>query len=293
MFKRLTLTAFQCHEQLDLGLARITVLIGQNDSGKSAVVRALKWLALNQWDGMKDEFIHWDHKQAMVELVTDKHTITRIKGGGKNLYVLDGNEMLAGIKVPDLVQAAVNMKESNFQNQNDPAFWLMLSNNQAAQALNEIFNLSSIDSALQRIAAEKRQAKTKVVVCKERLLKAKKVKKELDWTTEADAELTKVEMLAKQLAIKSKQKLKLEDRLKQLEEIELVMANASHVIELGELAMTTHERLAKLDVKINQIKRILALEETCQATAKTLKQKETKLKELLKVCPMCGRSSPK
>jgi len=72
--KKLVLENFQVHPKLSLDLdPHITCIIGPSDVGKSAVIRALRWLCQNVPDGA--EFIRDGTKQAIVTLQADGKTI--------------------------------------------------------------------------------------------------------------------------------------------------------------------------------------------------------------------------
>ena len=88
----LTLENFQAHEKLELDFgSSITVLRGASDVGKSAVLRALRWICQNDIAG--DEFIRYGTKQAVVTLTIktgkETHEIVRVRGKGENSYKLE------------------------------------------------------------------------------------------------------------------------------------------------------------------------------------------------------------
>ena len=91
MFKRITIKNFQAHKKLELSFdPHVTTIVGPSDVGKSAVIRAIAWLATNRPSGT--EFIRDGAKTAIVELEIDGHTIRRERSKSLNLYVLDGQE---------------------------------------------------------------------------------------------------------------------------------------------------------------------------------------------------------
>ena len=51
MISRIVIHNFQCHKDLDLDLGRSTVLAGNSNSGKTAVLRALYWVLYNTPSG--------------------------------------------------------------------------------------------------------------------------------------------------------------------------------------------------------------------------------------------------
>src|SRR4051812_38242007 len=99
-FRSLVLKNFQKHKLLKIQFSpHITTIKGRTDRGKSSILRALKWLCLNNLIG--NEFIRTGSSKAKVGLSVKDHRIVREKGAS-NLYVLDGKEFRAfGSKVPD------------------------------------------------------------------------------------------------------------------------------------------------------------------------------------------------
>lgn len=86
--KRIELTNFQSHSKTIIEPApagQLTVITGQSDSGKTAVIRALKWFLYNQPQG--DEFTRIGCSMARVTLdYADGQTAVRERTRGTNRY---------------------------------------------------------------------------------------------------------------------------------------------------------------------------------------------------------------
>lgn len=171
MLQRLRLHNFQRHSRLDIEFdPQVTVLVGKTDAGKSAVLRALKWLMLNRPRG--DAFIRNGSERCKVMLLCDGHTISRSKGKS-NQYKLAGQVFKAfSNDVPEPVAQLLNAGSLNFQDQHDPSFWFHLTSGQLAQELNAIVDLSVIDRFLARLHSKLRKAKSTVDVSQTRLREA-------------------------------------------------------------------------------------------------------------------------
>ena len=86
MIKEIDIVNFQSHKSTHLDLVPgVNVIVGASDSGKSAIIRALRWLIWNRPVG--DAFIsHWADG-GFVNIVTDQmDVIQRAKGPGGNQY---------------------------------------------------------------------------------------------------------------------------------------------------------------------------------------------------------------
>jgi len=185
MLERISLKGWQRHETLTIKFdPRITTITGPSESGKSAIVRALKWLCLNQWNGEAVDINH-NCSVAKIKLWIDGHEITR-KKGVSNLCRLDNSKFRAvGKDVPEPIANLLNVTELNFADQFDPHFWLSASAGQVSKELNAIIDLDIIDKAIARSSSEVRRAKSELEVCRKRLKEVKTQKEELAWVPQA------------------------------------------------------------------------------------------------------------
>jgi chromosome segregation ATPase len=177
---------FQAHKHLVLGLSpTLTTIKGPTDAGKSAVLRALRWVCLNDMPGV--EFIKEGTKRVSVALhVTDGSgahaVITRIKSkdGSVNTYALDDREYKAfGQGVPADIAQGLALSEINFQGQHDPPFWFSDTAGEVSRKLNSVIDLSIIDTTLANIGSAVRSAQERKSLCEERLVSAKNLLEEL------------------------------------------------------------------------------------------------------------------
>ena len=142
MIKKLRIKNFQKHKSIDIEFDdHITSIVGPSDSGKSALIRALKWVITNKPNGM--EFIREGSKKCSVRIETDNHKITRSRGT-ENTYHLDKEVFHAfGNNVPKEIIDSLRMDEINFQGQHVSPCWLNESAGQVSRNLNQIVNLGN------------------------------------------------------------------------------------------------------------------------------------------------------
>ena len=157
MLECLKIKNFQTHKSLIVPFGEhVTTIVGPSDCGKSAVLRALRWVCFNQPNGKS--FIRDGADFAKAQVTVDGHTVTRIRGK-TNRYVLDGKDLVSfGVGVPDPVASLLNMGPDNFQRQHDPAFWFSDSPGEVSRKLNTIIDLGIIDTALTHAGREVRRA---------------------------------------------------------------------------------------------------------------------------------------
>ena len=173
MLESLELFNFEAHERRLIEFSpTLTTLCGKTDSGKSSIVRALRWVTMNVPAGTP--FMRWGTAYVRAILKFDGHLLIR-RAGDKNVYKLDGKKSAAfGRNVPDGIASLLNISDLNFQRQIEGPFWLSQSAPQVSRELNAIIDLGVIDEVMAYVASKARQAKAAVEVCQERIDSAQK-----------------------------------------------------------------------------------------------------------------------
>lgn len=195
MIKGIIIRGFQAHKKRKIPFTQgVNTIVGSTDKGKSAIIRALRWVMKNDLKGI--DFINWDSKEAKISIRVDKSTITRTRSKSNNLYSMDKEEYKAfGTDVPDAISEHLRVSDVNFQSQMDAPFWFGLSGPETSRRLNQIINLSVIDSSMSNIASKVRECQSVVTLTTSRLEEAKIKKKETEFAEEMDEELAVVEDL--------------------------------------------------------------------------------------------------
>ena len=88
MITRIKIEDFQSYQNIEIFPGQTTIIVGRNNSGKTAILRALRLVFFNHPDG--SDFVRYGAKNATVEIEYDNHIIKRIKGK-QNIYELDGS----------------------------------------------------------------------------------------------------------------------------------------------------------------------------------------------------------
>jgi len=139
----------------------ITTIVGPSDSGKSAIIRALRWALLNE--GVGAGFVRSGAKSASVIVSVGGRKITRAQSSSDNVYELDGRAFRGfGRDVPAPVAEAARIKPINFQGQHDLPFWLSETAGEVSRQLNQLVDLELIDQTLSRLAAEIRKVQSDI-----------------------------------------------------------------------------------------------------------------------------------
>jgi len=173
--KSITLKNFQAHKEAVIVLSPgVTTIVGATDKGKSAILRAVRWVALNDIPG--NEFIREGAKKTEVtlEIVAGKQSFTvvrtKAKEGPGNTYTIGEKEFKAvGQGVPSDISNLLQLNEINFQAQLDSPFWFCETGGGISRKLNSVIDLSVIDTALEKAGAGVRQATERRSICEARL----------------------------------------------------------------------------------------------------------------------------
>lgn len=156
MINSLDVRNFQSLRTVHLDLGPFTVIVGDSNCGKSALVRSIQALASNV---RGSSIVTHGYKLASVSAVTDSATVTFVKGDGQGCYRLAeaGGEKeftkLAG-EVPAQVSEALELdpvKEGmslNFAPQHEPPFLLTSSGSVVARTLGELTKVSTVLEAV-------------------------------------------------------------------------------------------------------------------------------------------------
>jgi len=161
MIKKLTIQNFQSHEFSELEFSEnVNVVVGNSDSGKSSIIRALKWLVFHKPSG--DEMrSHWGGKTS-VELITDDCTVIKSKDKEQEYILGDTHFKAFGTNVPDEITKALNLSDINLQQQLDQSFLLSETPGNVAAHFNKVAKLDKIDTGLQNVNSEIRELTTSI-----------------------------------------------------------------------------------------------------------------------------------
>jgi DNA repair protein SbcC/Rad50 len=168
MFRKIVIKNFQSHKKSILNLdPGVNVIIGSSDTGKTAILRALRWLVWNRPQG--EAFRSNWGGDTSVKIYTEENVIKRVRGFQNQYYVnkLELNAVKA--EVPAEVSTILNMEEVNLQTQFARPFLLDSSSGEVAQYFNQTVHLDKIDSSVRSIQHWVRQLNQDIESNKSRL----------------------------------------------------------------------------------------------------------------------------
>jgi len=150
MIKKLEIQNFQSHKNTELTLAPgVNVIVGATDSGKTAIIRALRWLIWNRPSG--EAFRSNWGGDTVVDIEADNHHWSRLKGKQNHYHYNGGTFAAFGAGVPEEVSKSLNIDDINLQMQLDSPFLISASAGETASYFNRIAHLDQIDIGLKNI----------------------------------------------------------------------------------------------------------------------------------------------
>ena len=160
MLKSVTIENFQSHKNTTLDLTSgVNVIVGQTDAGKSALFRAIVWGLFNRprGEGFRSHWAGKEPAKVTIEL-TDGTTIQRVRGNGINEYHLNDSVFEAfGHDPPEEILKAHGIDNRlSIQSQIDPFFLLQSTPGDVAAYLNQVAQLSDIDTVNKNLASHSR-----------------------------------------------------------------------------------------------------------------------------------------
>lgn len=266
MVEKIKIFNFQSHTKSELKfVCGVNSIIGQSDSGKSAILRALNWVINNKPRG--DAFITHGHKEVCVELYLKNYCVSRIKSDSVNSYCLNAQEYKAfNHDVPDEINNILNFSELNIQYQQDKPFLLSESSGEVSRVLNKIIDLQGIETALSNIEKIKRNYKNKKENYKKNIEKIEKDIERYNFLSEFEIKLN--DLIEKEKNYNKKLKNyefirdlleKIRDLLKKISKIKTILNyehNINSLIEKNKKTDSKKEQKYKLEKFIYSIKKI-------------------------------------
>ena len=329
MITKIEIKNFQSHKNTVLEFDKgVNVICGESDNGKSAVIRAIRWVVENQPQGTEKINSNWneDFKEPLsVKLYTEKGYVERIRDKKRNGYNIckNGEKEIVldaiGKGVPKEVTDFLNVSDVNFQFQLDPPYLLTKSAGEASKYLNEIVHLDSIDKIMSIADSDKRQLSSEQKIVESDIKKLEEELKNTEWIDEAERLYTRVskydehisssndELIGLNEQISEHESLKIVDLTKQKELVEKIESiSIPDISELDEDIKEYEESAAKI-IDLSKPEKLIERIESISIPDiseldEDIKEYELRNEEILKlnkereelkarmpaICPYCG-----
>lgn len=298
MIKSLDITSFRQHKNLTFNFCPgVNVIAGDSAAGKSAALRALRWTLLNKPQG--NSIFPQDDTLAEVSVRIDSHQIARKRTSSINQYDCNGN-ILKSFKtnVPEDIQKIVNLEDFNFQLQFDKYFLLEDSAGEVAAKLNDVADLSIIDTSIQKVNKILVQSNTEAVTQQIEELTQQILDYET-YETELDL-LTSLINKVKHIEIRKNKVQDLQSLCSQVKVIEQSMQSFLHNLPLETQVKDLQNKFTALTDRKNNLQYLQSQMKSYKAKRAEIELQQQKItrinirieeqKKILNICPTCGRA---
>jgi DNA repair exonuclease SbcCD ATPase subunit len=301
MISSLVLQNFQSHKKTILNFhENVNAIIGQSNSGKTAILRGLFWAIYNRPSGLS--FIsYWNRDKKGNPLkstyseINNGSSIKRIRNIELNGYKVNKDTLEAvGLDVPEQVSKLLNLSEVNIQKQMDAPFLLSESASEVARFLNKEIRLDLIDKILSNAESKRRKYNSDI---KQYEIEISEIEKELEkFEILEEAERLNTQLNEVEILIES-----IEDKIEGLELLKVDYQKYVKIIQnyvkipfknieeiISELDSIKKE---ENDIK-EQIETLEDYKENYDSEIEKVKKNNTLIKQLEKempdTCPICG-----
>jgi exonuclease SbcC len=231
MIQSLQINNFQSHKASYLEFDKgVNMIIGSSDSGKTAIIRALRWLAWNrpQGDSMRS---HWGG-ETKVELFTDDAHIVRIRDKQDEYILGDTHFRAIRTEVPKEIQDALNLTELNLQLQLDRPFLIDNTPGEVAVFFNKVARLDKIDLGNQNVNRWIKELNQSVESLKTQVENTEQELTKFDHLEKFEAEVEVLESLDKRLTSLNNSHNKLAGIISDNQQIIDVLAGYSELTDM-------------------------------------------------------------
>ncbi len=281
--KRVILENFQSHKYTVVDLdSRLNVIVGPSDSGKTAILRGIKWALYNEPSG--DYFIREGESECAVTIIfSDDTKIKRYRSKSKNTYYLydelDTELKFEGFgtNVPDEILEATGIKKIlldksvsktiNISDQLEGAFLLSEKGSIRASSIGYLVGVDIIDDALKETLRESRSLSNNKRIIDDNIIKLEKDLSKYDYLDALSKKVSKLENIFNKIDYKEKQLVKYKEILLKTSEIkaETLKLNiylkklrnfhdAEHLFSNIELKLIKYKQLNKQNLSLKKTK---------------------------------------
>lgn len=264
MLRTLSIKNFQSHKDSTLEFhPNVNVIVGLSDSGKSAIIRSLRWLIWNRPSG--DSIRSKWGGETSVHLETDTDKIVRWRHDYENAYRFNTQMDFKAIKsdVPEEIVKALNISEINLQRQLDAPFLLSSTPGEVAQHFNRVANLDKIDTSIQKINGQIRELTNTIKFTEQQIEKQKEELKQFEHLEKFEMDVEVLEELDKRRT----------NKLRDLSRLKTLFLN----IQYKQKEIDDASGILKLEPEVNKILQLFERVKDLSSTCSTL---QTDIKEL-------------
>uniref|UniRef100_A0A6M3IWJ4 Putative ATPase domain containing protein n=1 Tax=viral metagenome TaxID=1070528 RepID=A0A6M3IWJ4_9ZZZZ len=254
MIDSLHIKNFQAHSDLKLEFdPHVTTIVGRSDVGKSAIIRALRWVVTNQPSGLA--YIKHGTKEAQAILTVDGKRIVRERSKTKNSYDCESTQYNAiGTDIPDKVSNLLKIGDVNFQQQHDAPFWFSETAGEVSRQLNRLVDLEIIDASMGNAARTLAECRAAANESETRLIEAKSDRKRLRFVPRLCADYDAIRTLEIEMGQTTQKCVRLNGLVVDAESSNQRVKNSTRAILGASRALVGGDELVNLAEKVSRLR---------------------------------------
>jgi len=266
VLKQIAISNFQSHKYTKIVFTPgVNAIVGRSMTGKTAILRALRWVVENRPTGFRFKRHDADKPTSVTIETMEGYRVTLRKTANNSTYVVKDPEgninrfSKFGTDVPDLVKEVLNISEINLQKQLDAPFLITSSGGEIAKAINRITKADDADKWVSELGTAIRDARRDVKTIDNDIDEIKEELSELDGLDDVKSALEKAKKTKTESERASGKWIKLE-KLKR--ELEAVVEKLYIYVDLRKVVFSFKKAQAiidELDLKQNTIQTADAL----------------------------------
>lgn len=267
---------------------RVTIIAGRNGAGKSAVVRALRWLFLcDGSDGLRQHGA--EYVKVLARFEGDRSAARKI--GKERYYQVDDQKIVAtGRSVPEAVCHLSGLSPLNFQVQHDGLFWVSSSAGMIGKEVGRLSGIQPIVKAMDIARGELRELKAKVKFHTEASDESQTYLEDTKWVDEALFSMQEQEQIEVELRELTNKIAIITQKVSTVRKFTISGMSEDELRGMSEAAHQMSEafqQLLKRDTEVRQVcQRHLNLQKEVERDRSILEQLRDSSRSI-KTCPAC------
>ncbi|SHG94347.1 AAA domain-containing protein [Anaerosphaera aminiphila DSM 21120] len=276
---KLELNNFQSHENSTIEFDRgLNVILGNSDSGKTAVLRAIKWALYNEPLG--NYFIREGSKYVSVSVYFNTGAIVRrYRSASKNTYYLkkfNGEEFTFdgfGIDVPKEIKEEIGMYKINLDNketsiiniseQLEGPFLLNEKSSLRASAIGRLIGVNYVDDALRDTVRDNKTINSDIKLLNINKEELTEELKKFEYIDEYEIKLKKLSLINSEIT-KMQKKVEIVTSLrnqylnsnKEIDNINKTLKKYKYIDKLNDIYIKINSNLSKYTIYLNAFNRL-------------------------------------
>ena len=267
MITKVIIENFQSHKKTEVEfVAGTNVIIGESDTGKSAIFRAINWVVTNRplGEAFRSE---WGGDTRVALYTSEGHVVERIRTPSRNEYIIDGQVLKAfGTDPPDEVGEILQIDAFNIQEQFETPFLLSNTPGEVARMLNKAASIDDIDKAISGLKSSLNRINTDITYNEKQLKTFTAEMEEYVNLPEIETRVKRVEELEEESGVTADQIADLQQLSARVRWVEEALLETNHLPQIMtrlegsenryydyQTQETQHQKLCRIVTRIKDI----------------------------------------